>query len=146
ERLGVNEEQGTRGALLTGTALGPYLEAALAALVAPDVVPPPAVLCDVEPVPLELDVPAPVEPGVVLTEPEMLVDELVPGVVDVLEDVLPGVVVVAGGVPVPLLDVLLLVLPPGVVLPAVPPLGVVLEEVLLESRVVVVTSSRFVQA
>jgi hypothetical protein len=104
------------------------------------------VLCDDEPVPLEFAEPvAPVplvEPGAVLIDPE--VDGLVP---EVLEDVLSCVVeLVDGGIDVPLLDVLLLVLPPGVVLPAVPPPGVVLEDVLLESRVVVVTSSRFVQA
>jgi hypothetical protein len=102
------------------------------------------VLCDVEPVPLELDVPVPlvelgdvlVAPAEGLVEPDMLVEPLVPGDVEVLDEVLPGVV----ELPVPLVEVLLLVLPPGVVL------GAVVDEVLLESRVVVVTSSRFVQA
>jgi len=101
------------------------VEGALAALEL-DVPAPVLVLLEVEPVPVLVPVPL-VEPGVV--------DELV-----------PGVVVVVDGLPVPLVEVLLLVLPPGVVLLLVPPLGVVVAEVLLESRVVVVTSSRFVQA
>jgi len=66
---------------------------------------------------------------VLLDEPVPLDDVLDP-VEPVLDDVLPGVV----ELPVPLLDVP----PPGVVLGEV-------EEVLLESRVVL-TSSRFVQA
>jgi hypothetical protein len=115
----------------------------------PEVVPVP----DDEPVP-DVAEPVPlVDPGVVFAEPEMVVEEL-PGVVDdvvldgavVLELLLvpPGVVVLLDGAPVPLVDVLLLVLPPGVVV-LLPP-GAVVAEVLLESRVVVVTSSRRVQA